>query len=118
MLTSTQGRRRPQAPGAQPQGQGLQVPPDSDRVAYPPSLPLLQDRRCPASYLQVRVRHRLHYGRLSAFLIRWVFNLHEMLGHGVGGKEQLAFGAKVIISLRFPPLGSRNLPIEMPMKVS
>lgn len=60
-LTSvTIGCRRPQAPRAQPQGQGLQVPPDSDRVAYPPSGPLLQDCWRPASYLALRGCHRLH----------------------------------------------------------
>ena len=58
---------RPQAPRAQPQGQGLQVPPDSHRVPYPPSGPLLQDRRCPSSHLEVRVLNRLHHGRISGF---------------------------------------------------
>ncbi|KAB8611438.1 hypothetical protein FH972_025943 [Carpinus fangiana] len=46
------GRRRPQAPRAQPQGQGWQVPPHSHRVPYPPPVPLLQDRRRPASHLE------------------------------------------------------------------
>jgi hypothetical protein len=60
------GRLRPQAPRAQPQGQGLQVPPDSHRVPYPPSRPLLPHRRRHAPELEVRVRHRLHHGRLSS----------------------------------------------------
>ena len=65
LLTHTLGCCRPQAPRAQPQGQGLQVPPDSYRVPHPPSVPLLQDRRCPPPYLEVRVRHRLHPRRIS-----------------------------------------------------
>jgi hypothetical protein len=59
------GCRRPQASRAQPQGQGLQVPPNSHRVAYPPSCPLLQVRRRPASYLEVRVRYRQHHCRIK-----------------------------------------------------
>lgn len=42
-----EGRLRPQAPRAQPQGQGRQVPPYSDRVPYPPSDPLLQGEILP-----------------------------------------------------------------------
>jgi hypothetical protein len=58
---------RPQASRAQPQGQGLQVPPHSHRVPYPPSGSLLQDRRCPSPHLEVRVLDRLHHGRISGF---------------------------------------------------
>lgn len=48
-------RQRPQAPRAQPQGRQLEVPPDFDRVAYPPPDPLLQDDRCRSGVVQVRV---------------------------------------------------------------
>lgn len=58
---------RPQAPRAQPQGSRLQVPPDSHRVPYPPSVPLLQDRRCPSTNLEIRVCHRLHHGLVDYF---------------------------------------------------
>ena len=44
-----------QAPGAQPQGYGQQVPSHSYRVAYPPSLALLQDHGCRSPLVQVRV---------------------------------------------------------------
>lgn len=64
-VVSCLGCRCPQAPRAQPQGQGLQVPPHSDRVPYPPSGPLLQDRRCPAPHLALRGCHRFHSRRLS-----------------------------------------------------
>ena len=66
MLTITLGRRRPQAPRAQPQGQGQQVPPHSDRVPHPPPLPLLQDRRCPAADLEIRERDCFDTCRMSA----------------------------------------------------
>lgn len=59
------GRRRPQAPRAQPQGQGQQIPPHSDRVPYSPSVALLQDRRCPPTNLEIRERHRLYPRRIS-----------------------------------------------------
>lgn len=42
-----EGRHRSQAPRAQPSRQGLQVPPHSYRVPYPPSCPLLQVRSLP-----------------------------------------------------------------------
>lgn len=66
MLTSNPpGRRCPQAPRAQPQGPGLQVPPDSRRVPYPPSVPLLQDRRCSPTYLEIRELHCQHHGLID-----------------------------------------------------
>lgn len=54
------GRRCPQAPRAQPQGQGLQVPSHSHRIQNPPPEQILQDRRCLATQLEVRERHRKH----------------------------------------------------------
>ena len=63
--TTVTGRLRPQAPRAQPQGQGRQVPSDSHRVAYPPSGPLLQDRRRPAADLEVRERYGQHHRCLN-----------------------------------------------------
>jgi hypothetical protein len=66
MLTNDPpGCRCPQAPRAQPQGPGLQVPPDSHRVPYPPPVPLLQDRRCSPSHLEIRELHRLHHGLID-----------------------------------------------------
>jgi hypothetical protein len=53
---------RPQAPRAQPQGQGLQVPPHSHRVPYPPSGPLLQDRRCRKEEKQASIPHGVQKG--------------------------------------------------------
>lgn len=38
------GRRCPQAPRTQPQGQGLEVPAYFDRIAHPPLVEILQDR--------------------------------------------------------------------------
>jgi hypothetical protein len=66
------GRRCPQAPRAQPQGPGLQVPPDSHRVPYPPPVPLLQDRRCSPTYLEIRELHRQHHGLIDHSL-EWMF---------------------------------------------
>ena len=65
--TRLPGCCRPQASRAQPQGSRLQVPPDSHRVPYPPSVPLLQDRRCPSTNLEIRVCHRLHHGLVDYF---------------------------------------------------
>lgn len=94
---SSKGRRRPQAPRAQPQGQGLQVPPHSHRVACPPSCPLLQDRRRPAPHLEVRERHCQHHRRLSDELLasggpdsgpRRTFQRRKNYGgHGVGVRK-------------------------------
>lgn len=62
------GRRCPQAPRAQPQGQGLQVPSHSHRIQNPPPEQILQDRRCPATQLEIRERHRKHTGRIDVSL--------------------------------------------------
>jgi hypothetical protein len=51
---------RSQAPRAKPKGQGLQVPPHSHRVPYPPSLSLLQDCWCSPTHLEVRECHCQH----------------------------------------------------------
>src|SRR5690242_1933551 len=53
-------------PGRRGQETNTTQPPHSHRVPYSPSLPLLQDRRCPSPYLEVRERHRLHPCRISA----------------------------------------------------
>merc|ERR1712000_409519 len=60
-----EGRRCPQAPRAQPKGQGLQIPPYSHRVQNPPSQQILQDCRCSATQLEVRERHCKHHGRIK-----------------------------------------------------
>merc|ERR1712230_341344 len=60
-----EGRRRPQAPRAQPKGQGLQVPPHPHRIQNPPSQQILQDCRCSATQLEVRERHCKHHGRIN-----------------------------------------------------
>jgi hypothetical protein len=86
MLTTYTGRRRPQAPRAQPQGQGQQVPPDSHRVPHPPPVPLLQDRRQPPAHLEIRERYCQHSCRLSGLC--WSCGCggdSERFEHGVGG---------------------------------
>ena len=62
------GRRRPQAPRAQPQGQGQQVPPHSHRIPHPPPLAILQVRRCAATDLEIRERDGQHAGGVSYLL--------------------------------------------------
>ena len=54
-----------QASREKPKGQGLQVPPHSHRVPHPPLVPLLQDRRCPTTYLEIRERNCQHLGRIN-----------------------------------------------------
>ena len=85
LLINLEGRRCPQAPREKPKGQGLQVPSHSHRVPYPPSLSLLQDRRCSATHLEIRERHRQHHGRINfttghdGYYLAWswgVGNLH------------------------------------------
>ena len=58
-------QRRPTAPGAQPQGQGLQVPPHPHRVPHPPPGPLLPHHAQADAQLEVRVLHRRLPRRLS-----------------------------------------------------
>lgn len=63
------GCRRPKAPRDQPQGQGLEVPPHSHRVPYPPSRPVLQDEAADPTFVQVRLGHRLHPHRIDVFVL-------------------------------------------------
>merc|ERR1711964_551968 len=65
LYVDQEGRRCPQAPRAQPKGQGLQIPPYSHRVHNPPSQQILQDCRCSATQLEVRERHCKHHGRIK-----------------------------------------------------
>ncbi len=69
------GGRRPQAPRAQPKGQGLQVPPHSHRVAHPPPVALLQDGRRAAAHVEIREHHSQHHGGmrdLGTQLVLWL----------------------------------------------
>ena len=62
------GGRRPQAPRDQSQGQGLEVPLDSYRVAYSPPCAILQVQAADPSDLQVRLRYCFDTHRL-----RWIY---------------------------------------------
>ena len=59
-----EGGDRAQALGAQPQGQGLQVPSHPDREQDPPLVALLQGQRSAGTQLEVRKLHRFHLGCL------------------------------------------------------
>ena len=61
------GRCRAQAPRAQPERQGLQVPPHSHRVADPPPRALLQVGRRTAAQLEIRERDSQHHRGIRAW---------------------------------------------------
>ena len=59
------GCLRPQASRAWQEGQRWQIPSHSDRVPYPQTVKVLQDRRCSPTNMEVRECHRQHPCRIE-----------------------------------------------------
>lgn len=60
-------------------GQRLQIQTYPDRVQNPQVGQILQNKSCPPSHMEIRVRHCLSPRRLNYFKIETVFNLTHIL---------------------------------------